>query len=59
MSAELKPFDGGPKLEDAPFWLAMLRIYKELAWQLDRGPRRDQVHDAMDNARERWLRGDE
>ena len=47
------------KEEKAPFWLEMLRIYKELAWQLDRGPRRDEMHDRMEKARERWLRGGE
>ena len=43
------------KEEEAPFWLAMLRIYKELAWQVERGPRRDRVHDAMERARAHWL----
>lgn len=47
------------KEKEPPFWLAYLRVLKELAWTLDRGPRRDEVHGAMERAREHWLRGDQ
>lgn len=49
-----------------PFWLAMLRIYKEIGWiKMARENRRltpeeHAEHDRrMDEARRRWLRGDE
>jgi hypothetical protein len=46
--------------EQAPWWLAYLRILKELGWQTERGSKeRDDIDERMGRARERWLRGDD
>jgi hypothetical protein len=42
--------------KDPPFWLAMLRIYKELNWRTERGSKeRKFFEDRMERARDRWL----